>query len=585
MTFKLKPSKIKHSLIDDYGSIGVLTNITLKGWGRGGEIYSGRLFGGKGYGGEKGGSEEKGGEGGEMGRDRGREGDGYGEGIEGSISVSESHFSSFCVSSAPFLSSPSIPLISLSQLTFFNISTANDACSPPTTTSTQTSSMMNSCSFSSVCDIYDGGIVPSLNNPFASLIASNTSFVGCCRTRNVDCIGEKNDKLAPGRQNTTENGANTFVWCEWSGSRTTGESDSYTDGISSGGAICIRGGGIMCNTIKSVHIENDVFNECTAQNHYGGGLYVVTISTCVRISGCEFQNCKAYSTGGGLYLENFNATGAGCIGNENEGGESACVFDCSFTSCSITNTWGGGMLCKNVPATQFKMRSIQFISCSAASHGGGLCFAPWRDVLPSDKLYCFFLFFHNCSCSSDSDPSYGADLYYEDYYSLYLNSDCPFKECYTTNTDEKRMCYAYNASNSESWTYQHTEKKEWLKGWTKVLFVGVNGKDSSGLCGMGESAPCQTVGHAVETGLEELSSSVTLLDGNHQSETTTIDIGSKKISVIGKGRETCLIGAGALSSSSGELFIVSTGHLGMSHLKVDCNSIAETSPNSRNMPS
>eukprot|EP00770_Monocercomonoides_exilis_P013746 MONOS_13693.1-p1 / transcript=MONOS_13693.1 / gene=MONOS_13693 / organism=Monocercomonoides_exilis_PA203 / gene_product=unspecified product / transcript_product=unspecified product / location=Mono_scaffold00865:25162-25930(+) / protein_length=235 / sequence_SO=supercontig / SO=protein_coding / is_pseudo=false len=141
------------------GSIGVLTNITLKGWRRGGEIYSGRLFGGKGYGGEKGGGEEKAseGEGGERGR--GREGDGDGEDIEGSISVSESHFSSFCVSSAPFLSSPSIPLISLSHLTFFNISTANDACSPSTAMSTKTTCMMISCSFSSPQILHSLGVV------------------------------------------------------------------------------------------------------------------------------------------------------------------------------------------------------------------------------------------------------------------------------------------------------------------------------------------------------------------------------------------------------------------------------------------
>ncbi|KAH7816350.1 uncharacterized protein MONOS_11953 [Monocercomonoides exilis] len=123
------------------GCRGVLTNITLKWWRRGREIYSGRLFGGKGYGREKSEGEEKGSER-ESGRGRGREGDGYGYGedIEGSISVSESHFSSFCVSSAPFLSSPSIPLISLSHLTFFNISTANDACSPSTAMSTKTTS-------------------------------------------------------------------------------------------------------------------------------------------------------------------------------------------------------------------------------------------------------------------------------------------------------------------------------------------------------------------------------------------------------------------------------------------------------------
>ncbi|KAH7829201.1 uncharacterized protein MONOS_16745 [Monocercomonoides exilis] len=539
---------------DVSGSIGVLTNITLKGWGRGGEIYSGRLFGGKGYGGEKGGGEEKGGEGGEMGR--GREG----EGIEGSISVSESHFSSFCVSSAPFLSSPSIPLVSLSKLSFFNISTATSTCSPSTTMSTQTSCFMNSCSFSSVCDAYDGGIVHSLNNPYASLTASNTSFVGCCRTRNVVCEGNADGKLTPGRQNTTDNGANSFTWCEWSGSKTTGESDSYTDGISSGGAICMynlnygelsvsnclfnncfafsRGGGIMCNTIKSVHIENNVFNACTAQNQYGGGLYVVMISTCVRISGCEFQDCKARERGGGLLLENFQVSETGCIPTENEGGESACVFDCCFTSCSLTSNGGGGMRCVTVPS-QFKMRSIQFISCTANGYGGGLELYPNRATAPNDKFYCYFLFFHECKCRTTSNP-YGHDVMYYDYYNAISTSDNPFHECYTTNTDDKRVCYGYNYSNAGAWTFQYTEKKEWLKD--KTIYVSVNGNDNFELCGANESNPCLTVKKAFEMCKIQISLSVTLMEGNHTSEIATIEIGTKKISVIRMGKEKNQIG-------------------------------------------
>eukprot|EP00770_Monocercomonoides_exilis_P013763 MONOS_13710.1-p1 / transcript=MONOS_13710.1 / gene=MONOS_13710 / organism=Monocercomonoides_exilis_PA203 / gene_product=unspecified product / transcript_product=unspecified product / location=Mono_scaffold00869:24692-27381(+) / protein_length=874 / sequence_SO=supercontig / SO=protein_coding / is_pseudo=false len=582
-------------------SIGVLRNITLKGWRSGGEIYSGRLFGGKGYGGEKGGGEEKAGEGeGGRGRGRGREGDGYGEGIEGSISVSESHFSSFCVSSAPFLSSPSIPLVSLSHLTFFNISTANEACSPSTTMLTQTTCLMNSCSFSSVCDAYDGGIVPSLNNPLASLSVSNTSFIGCCRTKNVVCEGTSVRKLTPGRQNTTTNGANSFIWCEWSGSKTTGESDSYTDGISSGGAIfmynlnsgelsvsnCLfnncfafsRGGGIMCNTIKSVHIENDVFNECTAQNQYGGGMYVSSVSTCARISGCKFQNCKASGLGGGLLLESFQVSGADCIGSENGGGESACVFDCSFTSCSLTSNGGGGMRCVTVPS-QFKMRSIQFISCTANGYGGGLELYPNRATAPNDKFYCYFLFFHECKCRTTSNP-YGHDVMYFDYYNAISTSDNPFYECYTTNANDQRVCYAYNYSNANAWTFQHTEKKEWLKD--KTIYVSVNGNDLYELCGSNESNPCLTVKKALEMCEIQISLTITLMEGNHKSETTTIEIGTKKISVIGKGKDKSSIEIGALSSSSavGTLFSVSTGNLGLLHMKVDCNSnINPSSPN------
>ncbi|KAH7829188.1 uncharacterized protein MONOS_15607 [Monocercomonoides exilis] len=464
--------------------------------------------------------------------------------------------------------------------------------------STQITCFMNSCSFSSVCDAYDGGIVPSLNNPFASLTVSNTSFVGCYRTRNVKCEGTTEIPLKPDRQNETFNGANTFTWCEWNGSRTTGESDSYTDGVSSGGAIYMynkgngeltvshcafndcyaycRGGGIMCHTIKSVRIENNVFNACTAQNQYGGGMYAYGISTCVRISRCDFQNCKANREGGGLRLDNFQVSGTGCVRDENGGGESACVFDCSFSSCTISGDCGGGMCCFNI-VPQFKMRSVQFISCSAMRYGGGFHFNPDRQNAPDDKIYCFFLFFHECKCRDASNP-YGHDLEFADYNNVFLSTGNPFKECYTTNTDDQRVCYAYNYASAKAWSYNQTSKKVWLKGWTKVLFVGVNGSDSSGLCGMGESAPCQTVGHAVETGLEELSSSVTLMEGNHTSETTTVDIGEKKISVIGRGKDKSSIGTGALSSV-GTLFSVSTGHLGLLHMKIDCNSNLSPSPN------
>ncbi|KAH7829305.1 uncharacterized protein MONOS_12100c2 [Monocercomonoides exilis] len=439
---------------------------------------------------------------------------------------------------------------------------SNDACLPSTTTSTQTTCMMNSCSFSSVCDVYDSGIVHSLNNPLASLTASNTSFIGCCRTRNVVCEGTSDGKLNPGRQNITDNGPNTFTWCEWNGSKTTGSSDSWTDGESSGGAICVnglssasvsvshcifnncfaysRGGGIMCASIKEVKIENNSFNACTAQNHYGGGMLIYTISSCVLISDCEFQNCKANSYGGGLNLNNFNVSGTGCIPTENGEGESACVFDCSFTSCSVTNYYGGGMYCAAVPVA-FKMRSMQFISCSARQEGGGMRLYPNRPTAPDDGIYCYFLFFHECKCYNN--PSYGHDVMYNDYYSVFLSSDNPFKECYTTNTDDKRVCYAYNYANASVWSYQHTEKKDWLKD--KTIYVSVNGNDTTPLCGANTTYPCLTVKKAFEMCEVQISLTVTLLEGNHVSEATTVEIGEKKISIIGTGKEKSSIRTGA----------------------------------------
>ncbi|KAH7816400.1 uncharacterized protein MONOS_16403 [Monocercomonoides exilis] len=454
--------------------------------------------------------------------------------------------------------------------------------------STQTTCFINSCSFSSVCDAYDGGIVPSLNNPLASLSASNTSFIKCCRTRNVVCEGTADNKKQLGRQNTTNNGANAFVWCEWNGSNTTGTENSYTDGISSGGAICMYGqssasasikhcsfndcnaywdgGGIMCANIKSVEIENNTFNSCSTKTNEGGGMCIVSVSSCVLISGSEFQNCKANYNGGGLYLESFQVSGTGCVEAENEGEESACVFDCSFALCSVVNTVGGGVRCYNIP-NQFKMRNMRFISCSARQEGGGLSFRPEKTKKPDNGIYCYFLFFHECKCSAN--PPYGHDVIYIDYFDVYLDSGNPFYECYTTNTDDKRICYLYNYSNASAWTYDQTSKKNWLKD--KTLYVSVNGNDSYELCGANTTFACKTVKKAFEMCEAQISLTITLLEGNHTSEATTIEIGTKKISVIGKGKDKSSIEIGALSSG-GTLFSVTTGNLGLLHMKDDCNS-------------
>ncbi|KAH7817972.1 uncharacterized protein MONOS_12717 [Monocercomonoides exilis] len=504
------------------------------------------------------------------------------------ISVCSSHFSSFCVSSAPFITSH---FACLSQLEFFNIST-----NPPKTTHLdeglgQTSFLMSGCTFSSVWDVYDGGIVPSLNSPSSSLAASNTSFIRCYRTQNVAIGGSEGNPTKPARQQITDNGANSFTWCEWNGSKTTGSGTSYSDGTSNGGAIYMynkasgtlsvkfcsfnnctayyAGGGIMCYKISSIKIENNSFNACTTNRDDGGGMYSESISSCVRISGCEFQKCTSKNYGGGLYLQTFNVSGSSCIGTENGKGESACVFECFFTSCSLTNSYGGGMYCYGVPAA-FKMRSLQFISCSAVSYGGGMRFYPYQSTPPSNNIYCYFFFFHDCSCNA-STP-YGHDVFFYDGNNLF-SSNNPFYESYTTNSDDKRVCYA-----DSNWVYQHTQKKDWLKEGMKDRYVGVSGDDTSNLCGMSEAAPCKTVGHAVGSSMAQLSSTITVLGGRHVSEEKTINVGEKKISVVGRGKTMSVIGTSALSTSSTTLFSISSGRLEAEHVGIDHNSMRSLSP-------
>ncbi|KAH7830764.1 uncharacterized protein MONOS_11319 [Monocercomonoides exilis] len=194
------------------------------------------------------------------------------------------------------------------------------------------------------------------------------------------------------------------------------------------------------------------------------------------------------------------------------------------------------------------MRSLQFNSCSALSYGGGLDFRPYQSTPPSNNHYCYFFFFHDCSCNA-STP-YGHDVYFQDNYNLFSSSN-PFYESYTTNSDEKRVCRYYNG--------QYTEKKEWLKEGMKDRYVGANGNNTSNLCGMSEAAPCKTVGHAVGLSMAQLSSSITVLSGKHVSEGVTIIVGEKMISVVGRGKTVSVIGTSALSSPATTLFSVSSG--------------------------
>ncbi|KAH7822438.1 uncharacterized protein MONOS_14577 [Monocercomonoides exilis] len=176
-------------------------------------------------------------------------------------------------------------------------------------------------------------------------------------------------------------------------------------------------------------------------------------------------------------------------------------------------------------------------------------------------------------CKTTSTP-YGHDVSYLDYFSAHLSSN-PFLDCLTTNPNDRRVCYKYNYYYSGSWEFQHTEKKDWLKD--KTIYVSVNGSDATPLCGANTTYPCLTMKKGFEMCEVQISLTIALLEGNHQSEATTIDIGTKKISVIGRGKDKSVIEMKSLSSTR-PLFSVSTGYLGMSHLKVDCNSISETSP-------
>ncbi|KAH7822909.1 uncharacterized protein MONOS_14149 [Monocercomonoides exilis] len=96
---------------------------------------------------------------------------------------------------------------------------------------------------------------------------------------------------------------------------------------------------------------------------------------------------------------------------------------------------------------------------------------------------------------------------------------------------------------------------------------------------MSEAAPCKTVGHAVESSMEQLSSTITVLSGKHVSEGATISVGEKKIIITGKGKTVSVIGTSAFSISSTTLFSISSGQLEAGHEGIYHNAIRSSSPN------
>ncbi|KAH7816593.1 uncharacterized protein MONOS_5865 [Monocercomonoides exilis] len=241
--------------------------------------------------------------------------------------------------------------------------------------------------------------------------------------------------------------------------------------------------------------------------------------------------------------------------------------DASPWACGATLSVGG---------KRFLHSGCSFQMCKARYDGGGLRFfnisEPGSGCIYEEdgeggsSLLCKYAIWSRC------------DIYY-DQFNVFLSTGNPFYECYTTNTNEQRMCYVYNYSSSGSWVCDQTSKKDWLKRGILNRFVAVSGGNAEELCGANESYTYRATGVTVIRSVIQVSLSVTLMEGNHQSETTTIDIGSKKSSVIGKGRMESSIEMKSLSSAAaGALFGVMTGHLGLLRMKVNCYSEAETSP-------
>ncbi|KAH7817572.1 uncharacterized protein MONOS_11078p1 [Monocercomonoides exilis] len=517
-----------------------------------------------------------------------------------SLSIDQSKFEAIETMTGPFEGGERIGCVSISRSHFIN-TTNHRSTTTENKLSCLCASSIVGCLFESVCDVYYGGIVQSINRCGTSLSVFNSTFFSSRRSKNAEYRGTEGSPLNPGRITLLYEGEFIFEWCEWNGSHTSSSSKAINvpdaqDTYWSGGAMCLigwgecsllinfcvflgcysdsDGGATRCyNTLLSASINTN-YSQCYSGT---GGAINIYQSSCLETANCWFTNCTSSGGGGGIFLKSIFNSKPNCLAEEKGNGESACIYDCFFVGCQANSSSGGGLRCDYM-WDSFRMRNIFFGNCSAKSEGGGLFSEVNGTGLQIDSVLFYFIFFQKCSCSGD--PPYGLDVCIYD--TVCIDFTNPFANSFTSNTNEKRVCYKFKSS---SLTYEQTERKDWLP-LIQFYNVGTNGIDFE-LCGAMEVLACKTAGFAVQQSTGDTESRVIILEGRHMSERAAIEIGSKKIIIEGMGKEASLIETKALKAEAESLISVADGDMWLQSLSIDHTSkcvpspsvVKQTSPN------
>ena len=183
--------------------------------------------------------------------------------------------------------------------------------------------------------------------------------------------------------------------------------------------------------------DTSTTEDCTRSTH-------LSTSSSISFTNAVFTGCTESSTGGGgLY-----------IGTSTSNRGTLTLTNCSFTSCSTTQTTdligGGGVM---VDYAKVDVTSTNFTSCSSGQYGGAFC---WDYGKNSDSP-TGYPFFKSCTFCENS-ATYGADLCFRPW-SSNLN---PFdSNCITYNSAENITGYLYKSGQgpSASWVYTN---QQWI---------------------------------------------------------------------------------------------------------------------------
>ncbi|KAH7832266.1 uncharacterized protein MONOS_12151 [Monocercomonoides exilis] len=419
------------------------------------------------------------------------------------VSLSDSSFSSFELSSVPFLSQNISCFVNVTRLKMVNISVDSGA-QRELDLRVNTETMIESCIFSKVSDVIYGGIVKSMNTPSTSLTVLNSSFECCSRLKNVN--ESHNHNMT--KQTLEENETHSFSDCEW-----------HNPGFSpAGSAIYLNGNStLVCVRCSFINMSHNI-----------DGAVCIHSATYVKLSCCSFVHCVANSNTGGMIMYHLK-------GDYN-------ISECSFYECMCINAFSGGLrIFHPLGNTNATIEKCKFFFNQAASYGGGLYIEQQQS--PYLITECEFegnkangagsgnfegggggIFMRTSSwMETDSTPERIAFCFFtgnkarnEEGHDVKIKNEClkssPFKLSYTTSP-ANRVFY----NNSQ------TNYDEWLPT-VRTTYTSATGVEGP-VCGLSEGSPCNTIEQAfnmIEKGAE---GTVNILRSSYSSKALFIEGG------------------------------------------------------------
>ncbi|KAH7818387.1 uncharacterized protein MONOS_16325p1 [Monocercomonoides exilis] len=495
----------------------------------------------------------------------------------GLLSISHCSFSSMTTSSAPFLFAEGVTSVSALYSAFENMTNNQAAYSvhhPFTTPSSHHYTSISHCSFFSVSNVYDGGLFQSVNCPRTSLTSLNNTFSSCNRSSNTDFYGTEESPLSLQRISIPDGGEHSFVWCEW----------KNASPKENGGAICF--GGVNASANISFCLFDNLNDTDPGNRTHGGALYFYKIAS-VFINASNFSKCSS-GHGGAicsceqwiseqfkyLFFENCSISGShGMVcylrpkylppsgifilsNSQFEKNSAGVAAGCIFINEPIPNINLSTLL---ITENVFLFNTLDGTTIQNNRNGGtGMCFDGLSDQAVRTSFIKFCFFHKNIAKNGmGNDVNINGGV---------VNNN-PFFESFST-TIEKRV-----------W-YNGTADGEVYNGWlpVKVMlltrYVHENGNDMEELCGMNDSIPCRTIGHAFGKVRNDVECRVILLESAF-APSSVLSINRNEVKIIGNGTDKTVIRTSMLSSSL-MLFTINTGSLSASSLTIDHNTASET---------